>query len=457
MLGIRLRPRGHRLFRTARLGMFGWNVFVFGLLLFILGAAAYGIFKSRIYEGVDAELSHQQDNVLSYLPENGYSADYAYHEMAIPAEYRSVLATSSGQIDQATGCTANPFALFPPPPYCIHLTALSQDAIDAVVAATRGKTAFSPDRPLVATNDDLRTVTYEGQPWRVLTFAISWQGRVIGIFQVGRVASGEASALAELRILLIFGGLLGLLLAAFAGLFLADRALVPIRQAFARQRQFTADASHELRTPLALIRANAEMLYRHTSTSGQDGELIGEIIRETDHLNRLVGDLLTLARADAESLKLVARPVDFRSLVSSVNEDLQAIAESRGIRTDVTLDGPVVVQGDEGRLRQLLLILLDNALKYTDPGGWVEVSIRREDNRAKLVVADSGIGIPAKDLPHIFDRFYRVDRAREHESGGTGLGLAIAEWIVVAHHGNIKVESDQGRGARFQVELPAGG
>jgi signal transduction histidine kinase len=107
------------------------------------------------------------------------------------------------------------------------------------------------------------------------------------------------------------------------------------------------------------------------------------------------------------------------------------------------------------RLRQLLLILLDNALKYTDPGGQVNVSLSRVDGRARLIVQDTGIGIPPQDVQHIFDRFYRVDRAREHESGGTGLGLAIARWIVQAHHGTIKVESELGKGTKFQVELPA--
>jgi signal transduction histidine kinase len=115
----------------------------------------------------------------------------------------------------------------------------------------------------------------------------------------------------------------------------------------------------------------------------------------------------------------------------------------------------LTVQGDETRLRQLLLILLDNALKYTDEGGRVDVSVGHADRYARLVVADTGVGIPAKDLPYIFDRFYRVDGSRNHENGGTGLGLAIARWIVQAHHGSIKVDSEQGKGARFQVDLPA--
>jgi signal transduction histidine kinase len=187
----------------------------------------------------------------------------------------------------------------------------------------------------------------------------------------------------------------------------------------------------------------------------EDVDLVNEIIGETDRLNRLVSDLLTLARADVERLQIDRHQVDMRALVEDVHEDVQHIAESLGIDSSVSLDGPVTVQGDPGRLRQLLLILLDNALKYTDPGGRVDLSLEHNDNQARLVVRDTGIGIPPKDVSKIFDRFYRVDRARERETGGTGLGLAIARWIVQSHGGNIKVDSELGRGTRFQVDLPA--
>lgn len=442
------------MFQTARWRLVAWNVLVFGSLLMLLGIAAYGVFASRIYSPVDADLQREGERVLNALPQYQYQPYWAYQEVGFPVEYHTVLANPIGQVNQATGCNQAQILIGGCTPGTMQ--AVSQDGVQAVVQAVKGRHLASlPAQPVQTVARNIRTVTFQQQPWRVLTFGIAWQGTVIAIFQIARVASGEVTSLAELRVLLIFGGLLGILLAAFASLFLADRALVPIRQAFARQRQFTADASHELRTPLALIRANAEMLYRHND-SPADGELVGEIIRETDHLNRLVGDLLTLARADADSLKLIAKPVDFRSLVAAVHEDLSAIAASRGIDTNLALDGQVIVSGDEGRLRQLLLILLDNALKYTDPGGRVDVSVRREDNRARLVISDTGIGIPPADLPHIFERFYRVDRAREHESGGTGLGLAIARWIVQAHHGSIKVDSETGRGSRFQVDLPVG-
>lgn len=447
------------MFRTARWHLVAWNVLVFLLLLSILGGAAYGVFESRIYSGVDDELHTQEQRVIEQLTADNLPTPdsfFAQTPYFVPAEFRTIVTDETGQVnDSPTECPSN--NLLQPLPNCNLSSFLptSKAAVHAVITLAHDPAnAYHGTSPPLYTLQDMRIATFRQTPYRVLSFGVIYGGSLLGIVQIARVAAGEQEALHQLRILLLVGGALGIVFAAAGSVFLADRALVPIRKAFARQRQFTADASHELRTPLALIRANAEMLYRH-SADDPDSELVGEIIRETDHLNRLVGDLLTLARADAESLKLINRPVDFRSLVADVHEDLHAFADARGIHTALALDGPVKVSGDEVRLRQLLLILMDNALKYTDPGGEVTITVRKRDNRAYLVVQDTGIGIPDEDLPHIFERFYRVDRAREHESGGTGLGLAIAKWIVQVHHGNIKVVSATGQGARFEVELPA--
>jgi signal transduction histidine kinase len=453
-------------FKSARARLVGWNVVVFSLILALLGAGAYYFFSSRIYTGADQDLKNESRNVQQSLIQEGAAYSYSpwsfleNNPSLVPAPYRVVTTDNLGTVRWTTDCYVRTQPPVPSPPTLCgadNYSPTNAAAVREVFAKGRALPPWTPGGPLqVKFVSDVRSTSFNSLPWRTATFAVVFDGAVVGVVQIAREVAGEEDALKELRLLLIFGGLLGLLGAALGSFFLAYKALVPIRLAFRRQRQFTADASHELRTPLALIRANAEMLARHCEAlpSG-DPELVGEIIRETDHLNRLVGDLLTLARADAESLQLACKPVDFRALVSEVHEDLSRVAESRGIATSVSLNGTVTVQGDEGRLRQLLLILLDNSLKYTDPGGRVDVSIAHEDNRARLVVSDTGIGIPDKDLPHIFDRFYRVDRAREHESGGTGLGLSIAHWIVQAHHGTIKVESELGKGSRFQVDMPA--
>jgi len=423
------------IFRTARWRLVAWNVLVLTLILAMLGVTIYGVFSNQLFSQVDQELQDQAHRETSRIGQTGFLGA-ALPDPDIEADYRTTIANLAGQVVYSSDCPRG--QLFPP---CSsqQMTATSREGIRQ--ALSRGK--------------DTRTVHFRQETWRVFTFTASALTGA-GVIQISRSVVGEENALHELGVLLVVCILVGILLTGFGSLFLANRALVPIGKAFARQRQFTADASHELRTPLALIRANAEMLGRHGDRlASGDGELIDEIIRESDHLNRLISDLLTLARADSETVQINTKPVDFRQLVADVHEDLHLIAESRGIESSAALDGPVTVEGDETRLRQLLLILLDNALKYTDPGGRVEVELHREDGRARLVVADTGIGIPEGDLSHIFERFYRVDRAREHESGGTGLGLSIAQWIVQAHHGSIRVESETGRGSRFQVDLPA--
>lgn len=434
--------RNPGLFGTARRRLVAWNVSVLSLFLLLIFGAVYADFHANIYRAVDQQLLNQKRNITAGLANATWSPSLLmYSNSNLFSELsRGVVASARGTVQESTDCTFQLIGASCPSGY---LDPTNQDAIHAAL-----KSGF-----------DLRTGYFKGQPERVLTWTVIPPippTQVTGVIQISENATGEEQALHELSLLLIGGGVLGIVLAALGSLFLAGRALVPIRQAFARQRQFTADASHELRTPLALIRANAEMMIlKSDHLQDENAELVQEIIRETDHLNRMVGDLLTLARADSETLQLRVTSLDFRLLVEDVYDDLQRIAEARDIEGTVSLEGPITVQGDEVRLRQLLLILLDNALKYTDPGGQVHVSLARVDGRARLVVRDTGIGIPPADIQHIFERFYRVDRAREHESGGTGLGLAIARWIVHAHHGTIKVESELGSGTKFQVELPA--
>lgn len=433
--------RNPGLFGTARRRLVAWNVSVLSLFLILIFGAVYADFHANIYRSVDQQLQTQQSIIRSGLQNVSWTPSLLMYTSGnyFGEVSRGVIATTKGVVQESTDCTFGFITACPRD----YLEPTSQDGI----------------RVALKTGSDLRTGYFKGQPERILTWTVESPvppNPLTGVIQISENATGEEQALHELSLLLIGGGSLGILLAALGSLFLAGRALVPIRQAFGRQRQFTADASHELRTPLALIRANAEMmLLRGEHLDDENADLVQEIIRETDHLNRMVGDLLTLARADSEMLELRIAPMDFGALVEDVHDDLQRIAETRDIQGTVSVQGPVTIQGDEVRLRQLLLILIDNALKYTDPGGTVNVSLSRNDNRARLVVQDTGIGIPPQDVSHIFERFYRVDRAREHESGGTGLGLAIARWIVQAHHGTIKVESELGKGTKFQVELPA--
>lgn len=223
-----------------------------------------------------------------------------------------------------------------------------------------------------------------------------------------------------------------------------------------RQRVFVADASHELRTPLSLIRANAELLQRHPEEPVRANmPSLNDIIRETDGLSTLVSQMLTLTKADAGTTPFTFTEIALHDLVEDVGKQVRVLTDKKELQLDVRVDGQVRVQGDEVRLRELLLILLDNAIKFTDAAGIVELTLEADGGKAVVCVRDSGSGIPPEALPHVFDRFYRADKARSRAEGGTGLGLAIAKWIVEGHRGSIRVDSSPGTGTTLTVELPA--
>jgi heavy metal sensor kinase len=230
-----------------------------------------------------------------------------------------------------------------------------------------------------------------------------------------------------------------------------------LEKAFAEVRRFTADASHELRTPVTLIRMEAEVGFNNPPGPEGCQQLLGNILEECGHITHLTDQLLTLAREDAKAGGPAAEPLDLSRLVGEVAESLRPMAEFKGLHMQVAGDRPVWVVGNPARLRQVFLNIIDNALKYTPDGGRVDVEVRAEGNKAVAAVRDSGIGIPPEHLPHVFDRFYRVDKARSRSEGGTGLGLSIAQSIIAAHGGQIELASTPGRGTRCTVTLPVQG
>ncbi len=221
---------------------------------------------------------------------------------------------------------------------------------------------------------------------------------------------------------------------------------------FRAQRHLVADVSHELRTPLTTIQGNLDLLRRGALDDPEARrEAIRAIEAEIGAMSRLVADLLLLAQADA-GVKLEFRPVELDTLLLDVYRQAQTLAQ--GVKVKLGEEDQALVMGDPDRLRQLLLNLVDNALKYTPAGGEVTLSLQREPGWVCIAVSDTGIGISPEDLPHIFERFYRSDKARTRGKGGTGLGLAIARWIAEAHNGRITVESAPNRGSTFTVWLP---
>src|SRR5205823_14638955 len=224
-----------------------------------------------------------------------------------------------------------------------------------------------------------------------------------------------------------------------------------LHAAFAAQRRFVADASHELRTPLATIRGRSEVLLLSPALNPETRDGLAMIRDEAGRMGRLVANLLLLARGD-EARAIDRRPVELDVLLLEVARQARALAQ--GITVTIGHEDQALVPGDADLLKQLVLNLVDNALTYTPPGGHVDLSLYVAHGHAWLAVRDTGPGIPPAEVAHIFERFYRLDRARTRRSGGAGLGLAIARWIAEAHGGRIDVESTVGQGSTFTVVLP---
>jgi heavy metal sensor kinase len=227
-----------------------------------------------------------------------------------------------------------------------------------------------------------------------------------------------------------------------------------LQTAFERQAQFTADASHELRTPLAVIHSHAELALARPRSGEEYREALETSLRAARRMRNLVEGLLTLARADAGNLAPQRQPIDLGALVEETAALLGPLAARREVAVRVDARD-VQVRGDQGQIGQVVTNLLSNAIHYNRAGGEVEARVSAEQGGAVLRVADTGCGIPEEDRGHIFERFYRVDKARSREMGGCGLGLAICKSIVEAHGGTIGFTSEVGRGSTFVVTLPA--
>ncbi|MDX1663559.1 MAG: ATP-binding protein [Candidatus Promineifilaceae bacterium] len=228
-----------------------------------------------------------------------------------------------------------------------------------------------------------------------------------------------------------------------------NQTLARLENLFRTQQRFLADVSHELRTPLTTIRGNVDLMRR---MGGADPDSLDDIQAELERMTRLVNDLLLLARADVGSLPIEQKPVELDTLLLDVYRQLSLL--STPVTVVLQEVDQVLVLGDADRLKQLILNLADNAIKYTPDEGTVAFSLSKTGDEALLQISDSGIGIPEEDLPYIFDRFYRVDKARTRAHGGSGLGLSIAKWIVDMHGGEISVASEVGVGTTFTVRLP---
>ena len=406
----------------------GWNVLMIALILGLAGILIYAAAVRTLMAEVDNNLLARSEQAVPVLFPGPRREDFGQG--------------SAGGAGRGNVCQGYSGGVF-----CIAL------GPDRSVRANPQQVS-APDVPWPdTTQPTFATIQLsDGDRARVLLRRMPDGGMLV----TGTSLDPVESALQSLLVVLVAGGVLGLLLSLGAAWFLSGRALVPIQQAFQQQQEFIADASHELRTPLTVLRSATDLLNQHRAEPLEtNGELFDDVRGEINRMERLAQDLLTLARSDAGGLELMTAPLELSSLAGEVVRRTTPLAASQGVQLAIHNEAPdSVVDADPDRLQQVLLILIDNAIKHTPDGGRVDVSVRRHGQHASVEVADTGSGIPAEHLPRIFDRFFRADKARARAQGGAGLGLAIAKMLVDAHHGHLSLTSQLGVGTQATVTLP---
>lgn len=419
------------MFRKLRLRLTLINAAVFGIIFLLIMAGIFGLMSRSLFL--------QSDQLLRMIAmEAGSPAatgNLIEHERHRP-RFFYVKTTPTGEVTATSDTTP--------------LTAAQLTSI-----LSRLREHYRPQGP---DGGPAGTLRWQGEPYRY--FAAPLQGKDQGYVWVFLNVESEHETIGHLMGALTAAGLGGLALAFFGSLLLADRALIPIRKSWQRQKDFAADASHELRTPLAVIQTNLELVLDNPGELvASQAKWLGNIQTEARRMARLVDDLLFLARADSGQKELHFEYFNLQQALRETVEPFEPVAAEQGVTlTLFSSDGPRDPEilhrffGDEAHLRQLVVILLDNALRHTPAGGQVSIDLTTASSAAEITVADTGKGIPHEHLNKIFDRFYRVDQSRTSE--GTGLGLAIAQWIVQEHRGMIRVASIPGSGTTFTVRLP---
>ncbi|MDO8612018.1 MAG: heavy metal sensor histidine kinase [Dehalococcoidia bacterium] len=458
--------------RSLRLRLTLWYVLLLAIILAAFSAGIYLTLRHNLNDSLDDSIRNRANVLLDVLRyEDGRPTLAGVVSPSDPNEGESFVRV----FDASGGVTFD------------SSTSAGEVAFDrsAVESALSGETRS-------------RNVSTGDESFRVRTLPIEQGGRISGVLEVGESRGDVSDTLRILLVILAVAYPLTLAVASFGGVFLAGRALSPIDRltglarrisaedlsqrldlklpddevgrlartfdemiarldaAFRRQREFTADASHELRTPLTAIKGQVEVALGKPRDADSYREVLQVVNEEVDRMIRLVGSLLTLARADAGQIPIASEAVNLPELVAAAVEQARPAMERRDVELHLEPGPAVTLQADEDLLLQLLLNLLDNAGKYTRPGGRVTVGWAVGDGQAEVWVRDTGVGIAPEHLPHIFDRFYRVDKARSRAEGGSGLGLSICRWIAEAHGGSIAVESAPGEGTAFVVKLPVG-
>nr|WP_142328812.1 HAMP domain-containing sensor histidine kinase [Bacillus wiedmannii] len=295
----------------------------------------------------------------------------------------------------------------------------------------------------------LQDIEVQGQYFR--TFAFQQDTKIV---QIVRDITAEKEMLHTLFLILAIGCSVGSLCAVGIGFFLAGRALIPIQNSWEKQQQFVSDASHELRTPLAVIQSKTDVLFQSPSATIEEKAMdISTISKECRRLSKLVTNLLLLARSDSNQIEMDKKTFEMDKLLEEIVDPYKEIASYQEKEMILKVEHDISFMGDRERIHQMMVILLDNAMKYTNGGGHIQIDCTQTSSSIRIRVKDDGIGVKDEDIPKLFDRFYQGDKARS-ASEGAGLGLSIANWIVEKHYGKILVDSKWGEGTCFEVNFP---
>ena len=450
--------------RTIGARLTAWYAAAFAISLLLLGAAMWFAVQQALYHAIDESLSDRAQGIEIFIDDHKtrLSLDEVKEEFRAHGDLFQVNDESGNWVYRADALTGQSTA-FP--------------------EAAGGEARFD-------------NIELNGTPLRFLSTAIDVDERVYTV-QVAAPLSELRQGFRDALWIIVPLFPVVLVLASAGGYWISRRALAPVDEitqaarlitadnlaqrlavpatgdelqrlsetlnemiarleaAFRKIARFTADASHELRTPLAVIRTTAEVALRAPRAGSEPREALEQIVAEVQRTSHLVENLLLIANADSGHGRLAMTRIDLAAAVGEACTEGAVLARAKGVELNARLpDMPVWVTGDANALRRLFLILLDNAIKYTPPGGSCNLALIQRDSLVIGTVSDTGIGISSDDLPLIFDRFYRVDKARSRQQGGTGLGLAIGQWIASSHSARITVESELERGSVFTVELP---
>ena len=432
-----------RLVRDVRWRLVAWSGGSTLLVLLVLGIALYLSVSSSLQASSVAVLDDRASDIVSFIRGQRPQSGGGFFNFSFGGGTFAIVTTPTGQT-----IGPNQFDLPNGLPDPAAITA--SDGTNG--RDLRNRTIEFP-RPGPGTTES----TSVSVPVRQLTVPVDTSfGRYH--VQIIQDRTTEARTLDNIVIVLLVGSAIVVLVAVGFGAVYARRALVPIREsltaqrtALRHQREFAADASHELRTPLTVIKSSVEHLRRHAERPVKDvGDALVDIDAEVEHLTSLVEDLLLLARSDSGAISLERVPIHLDDVAADAAAALAQPAAAAGVRVEVD-PAPTAAVGDPARLRQLVMILVDNAIRHSPRGGAVRVVVRPAGDAASLAVEDAGPGVRAEDRERVFDRFWRAPGA---PAGGTGLGLAIAKWIAEHHDGSISVADSPAGGARFEVTIP---